>query len=235
MAGVVGASVVTGAGLAVHHVAEGDSFRVYQVEIVGDVRVSEPQLRHLADVRQGQHMLLLDLARVARGVEQHPWISEATAQFTFPSTVTISVREHEPVLLLALGDLWYVDAEGRPFHRATSDALDFPVLTGMDEDLVANQPTLASAVLGRTLALLSATESPPIYGAAAVSEVRFHRRAGFTLVLRSGTEVALGFADPVERLSRLEQMVTAGLDLGIPQRVDLNADSIAIATPLPEP
>ena len=233
-AGVIGGAVVTALGLTGHTLVEDESLRVYQVEFVGDVRVPEAHLRHLADIRRGQHVLTLDLDAAARGVERHPWVAEAGVQFTFPSTVTVMVREHEPVMLLALEQLWYVDAAGRPFHQASSQSLDFPVLSGIPPELVAAEPELCSAIIGRALELLSATEAPPIYGEAAISEVRFHSQTGFTLVLRSGTELALGFADPVERLERLNQMVAAGLDLQQPQRVDLNAERVAIATPLPD-
>jgi len=53
-------------------------------------------------------------------------------------------------------------------------------------------------------------------------------------VLRSGTRLQLGFSDPIQRLDRLAQMVERGLDLEQPQQIDLEADTVAIASPLPE-
>jgi cell division septal protein FtsQ len=150
----------------------------------------------------------------------------------FPSTIRISVTEHSPVMLLALDNLWYVDQDGQPFHRAHSADLDYPILTGLDETLVSMHPDLSSAVIGRALRLLDASMAPPLYGSDRISEVRFHSRTGFTLVLRSGTELMLGFSDPRARLARLEQMTQQGLDLNIPQRIDLNASTFAIATPM---
>jgi cell division septal protein FtsQ len=242
-AGVIGAAVVTAAVLAGHRVVEGEEFRVYTVDIqtsdgtawdlASTPRVSAAQLRHLVDVRQGQHVATVRTSEVARAVERHPWVTSATVRLELPSTLQVTVTEHQPVMLLALDALWYVDATGQPFHRASSEDLDYPILTGLDAALVDDHPELASAVIGRALGLLEHAAAPPLHGTAAISEVRFHRRSGFALVLRSGTELRLGFSEPASQLARLNQMVGQGLDLSVPQRIDLHAARVAIATPLP--
>ncbi len=232
--GLSGGVLTTIAGLSVHHVTQDAEFRVYEVRFEGNIRSTPSQLRHLADVRTEQHLLTVDLDRAVTGVEQHPWISSATARLSFPSTVTILVTEHEPQMLLALSELWYVSKEGQPFRRALGHDLDYPILTGIDPDFAEANPELTSAIIGRSLALLDSTDMPPLYGMQSVSEIRFHTRVGFALVLRSGTEIVLGFSDPEERLSRLAPMVDSGLDLSTPQRIDLVAGKVATAGPLPE-
>ena len=162
------------------------------------------------------------------------WVSSARAEMSFPSSVLIEVTEHEPHMLLALDELWYVNADGQPFCRAEGHDLDYPVLTGIDPAFAAQNPELTSAIIGRSLSLLDSTEMPPLHGSVLVSEIRFHTRTGFAVVLRSGTELMLGFADPDERLARLGPMVEAGLDLTVPQRIDLVGDRVATASPLPE-
>lgn len=231
-AGILGASIVTGAGLVAHQLLEAEELHVYSVDIQGNERVSTVHLRHLTDVRSGQHLATVDVAHVAQSVQRHPWIDDVTVRMEFPSTIRVSVTEHAPVMLLALEHLWYVDHNGQPFHQAHSTDLDYPVLTGLDESLVSMYPDLSSAVIGRALSLLDASMAPPLYGSDLISEVRFHSRTGFTLVLRSGTEVMLGFSDPEARLARLELMTQQGLDLNRPQRIDLNASDFAIATPM---
>lgn len=244
-AGVFGATIVTGAGLAGHYLLEAEELHIYTVDIqrtapaaVGHSpatpeRVSTTQLRHLADVRTGQHVATVNTSNVARAIARHPWVDEVTVRIELPSMLRVVVTEHEPVMLLALDAMWYVDADGQPFHRADTADMDYPILTGLDSALVDEHPELASAVVGRALGVLADAAAPPLHGTGAISEVRFHRRTGFTLVLRSGTELMLGFAEPAAQLSRLDRMVRQGLDLRTPQRVDLNAEAVAIATPLP--
>lgn len=256
--GCLGAAAVTVLALAGRYLYEDETFRVHAVNIqVADTsphqaallrdggladanhldaasRVPAMHLRHLVDVRVGQHLATVNTADIARAVERHPWIDSATVRMELPSTLQITVTEHVPVMMVALDALWYVDGSGRPFHRADTADLDYPILTGVDADLVAGHPEIASAIIGRALSLLRDAAAPPLHGTAAISEVRFHRRTGFTVVLRSGTELLLGFQPPAEPLARLDLMVQQGLDLSTPQRIDLNAASVAIATPLPD-
>lgn len=231
--GVVGGMWVTVAGLLVHFVMEGEGFHLYKIDIQGNERVSSVQIRHLMDARLDQHLATIRTQDIAQGVQRHPWVESVKVRLSYPSTVHVEVVEHQPVMLIALDALWYVDQMGRPFHQANSADLDYPILTGIDDLLVTEHPTLASAIIGRALSLLDESAAPPLYGTTSISEVRFNRRTGFTLVLRSGTEVMLGFTDPEVQLSRLHTMTQQGLVLSTPQRVDLNAERVAIATPLP--
>jgi cell division septal protein FtsQ len=233
--GLSGGALTTIAGLALHHITQDADFQVYEVRFEGHTHSTPSQLRHLADVRTQQHLLTVDLDRAVVGVSQHPWVRSANARLSFPSTVIISVTEHEPRLLLALTDLWYVSEDGQPFRRALGNDLDYPVLTGIAPEFAEEHPELTSAIIGRSLSLLDSTDQPPLYGSDNISEIQFNTRVGFSLVLRSGTEIILGFSDPEERLSRLTPMVDSGLDLNTPQRIDLVADRVATAGPLHEP
>ncbi len=231
-ASLVGSALTITAGVVVHEVAVGGMWEVNEVEIAGNTYASDAALRHLADVRPGTHLAAVDLQRAVDGVVQHPWVRRAEARRIFPGTISIIVEEHEPALLLALDELWYVDANGLPFKRARAGTLDYPVLTGLDRDLARDHPRVARAVLARALDVLAACDSHPVADPHQISELRFSRSTGFTLVLRSGTELVLGFDHPEERIHRLDRLILAGLDPDQPQRIDLDAGDVAIATPL---
>ena len=231
-AGVLGAAAVTVLGLAGHYVGNDVSFEVREVRFVGNSRTSPEALRHLSDLHTGTHLAMADLGRAVAGVERHPWVEHAEARRIFPSTVEIRVVEHEPVLLLALDGLWYLDADGRPFKRARTDDLDYPVLTGLDAELVAAHPALAVAAARAALVTLASAESAAQLAPGQVSELHLDLDRGFTVVLRSGSELVLGWTDPEERFDRVARMVEAGLDLDAPLRVDLGSNELAIATPL---
>lgn len=231
-AGLLGGAVVTALGLGVHHVKEDPSFRVQQVEILGQNRATTAQLRHLANVPRDAHLAQVDLGAVRRGVERHPWVETATVRRRFPSTIEIEVVEHEPRLLLALDELWYVDGKGLPIKRAEGDDLDYPVLTGVDPQLVDSRPELGWAVVRGALRVLDATPGS-VVDPLTISEVHHDHLQGYSLVLRSGTRLVLGDGPPQPGLGRLARMVDAGLDLDRPQRIDLAVETVAIATPLP--
>ena len=213
-------------------IAHGETFQVRDVVFVGTERANSAQLRHLADVRHGTHLFNADLARAVRGVEAHPWVDEATARRRFPSAVEIHIREHQPKMLLALEELWLVDENANIFKRADSSLLDFPVLSGIDPDFLNEHPSIGRAIIDDANAIYQAVDADEQLALNELSEIHFDDQAGFTLVLRSGSRIVLGFADPAPALDRLTRMRERGLNLETPQQIDLDVGSVAIATPL---
>jgi len=216
----------------VDQIAHGRTFQVAAVDFVGNERADSVQLRHLADVKQGIHLFNADLTRAVQGVERHPWVKTATARRKFPGAIEIDIEEHQPVMLLAIGDLWLVDDSARIFKRADSNLLDFPVLSGVQPALFETNPSVAHAIVSEALTLYRAVATDEHLAVSDLSEIHFDDGTGFELVLRSGSEVVVGFTEPLAALDRLNRMREQGLDLNSPQRVDLDVGSVAIATPL---
>ena len=215
-----------------NHIAHGETFQVQEVNIVGNSMASQIQLRHLADVRRGTHLFRANLDRAVQGVQEHPWVQDASARRRFPGAVEIHVREHEPRMLLAIEQLWLVDTEGTVFTRADSDSMDFPILTGIDPTLFNEHPNIARAIIDDATRLHKAVEADEQLADSDLSEIHFDASVGFSLILRSGSQVILGFADPAPALDRLSRMRERGLKLDTPQRIDLDVGSVAIASPL---
>lgn len=232
-AGVGGGLFVTVVGLLGHQVATGEHWQVDRVTVAGNLHASEVAVRHLADVPAGAHLLTIDLNEVAASVERHPWVSRVEVSRSLPGTIEIVVEEHETVMLLALDRLWAVDDRGVPFKQARGERLDYPILTGLDTPLTERRPDLADAVVQGALRILDTGEGHPVVGRTAVSELHFDDRLGFVVVTRNGSEFIVGFDHPQGALDRLDTLLAAGLDLSRPHRVDLDAGSVAIATPLP--
>jgi len=230
LTGGVAAVILWAAG---DRIAHGETFRVKDVVISGHTQASQAQLRHLTDIRVGTHMFQADLSRAVHGVERHPWIESASARRRFPGTVQINVVEHLPHLLVALDSLWYADEKGHVFKRADSTRLDFPILTGIDPEMIEAHPVLGRHIVLGAVDLMTEVGNHSAVDTNEVSEFHFDSHRGFTLVLRNGTRVIFGFDAPRQRLTRLSQMVELGLDLSTPQVVDLDIDTVAVATPLP--
>jgi len=190
------------------------------------------ELRHLADVRRDRPIWKVDLPGIVEGVMQHPWVASVEASKRWPDTVVIRVTEHRPVLLLQQAGLFYVNDQAEVFKRARGSDLDYPVLTGLDPELVQHSPAVARRVVSDAIQVLAQIADSSELDADDLSEIRFHDQDGFTLVLRGGTELALGFAQPAERLGRLEQLRASGLDTTEPRRIDLAPSTVALVSPL---
>jgi cell division protein FtsQ len=231
--GILGAVGVTGGALAAHLVATDDRLLVHEVRFTGNHQVSDAALRHLTDIRNGEHLFLVDLGGAVDGIERHPGIESASARRVFPGAVEFDIVEHEPRLLLALDELWYLDRDGSPYARAQSAALDLPVITGLDQAFVDGDPEHARAVVWGAERVLASAVTDAGIGESDVSEIHFDRLHGFELVLRTGTRLVVGYGNPSVPLQRVPALAQAGLDLRTPQLVDLDSERVAIATPLP--
>jgi cell division protein FtsQ len=207
-------------------------FRVQEVTFTGQRHVSSLVIRHLSDIRYKEHLLFIKTTEAEYKIQQHPWIKEAKISRFFPSSVNIEVEEYQPVIVLAMENLWYVDYEGDIFRKADSNNLDYPILTGVPNSWISQHPELLFKTIEEALEIYNACKVPLIGSVESVSEINFHPNTGFRVILRNGTILSLGFFDPYDRITRLRKMIAKGLDISIPQQIELDADKVAIAKPL---
>lgn len=148
------AAVVLAAALAPRVLRDLDTFRVERVEVVG-TRFSEPYaVVRAAGIEIGSS-LFDDASAWRTGVLSLPLVAEVTVRRRFPSSLTLEVREVEPVALVASPQLRPVDAAGRilPLEPAGT-ILDLPILSGvaLTDSLLAegaNEPALQLLLLMR--------------------------------------------------------------------------------------
>lgn len=207
-----------------------DLVRYRQLRVVGATHVTEAQARHLADIPTDTPLLAVDLDRVVAGVERHPWVASAEARRVFPDTVVVVVHERVPRAVLSLDQLYLVDEAGVPFRKADAGDLDRVLLTGLDPVLAEREPELARRILHDGLGILDAAIATGELRENEISEVRFGALSGYTLALRNGGEILLGFRGS-DALARLSRLVAAGVDLRQPHRIDLGMDRHAVVTP----
>ena len=206
--------------------------QVHHLNITGQRHISTTAIRHLSDIRYQEHLLALNTVEAQNNIQQHPWIKKASVHRQFPSTVTIEIEEYQPIVLLALDKLWYIDKDGDIFRHANSDNINYPIVTGIPQKWVEERPDLLYKTIQDSLQIYDACKVPLIGSVESLSEINFHPSTGFRVILRNGTILSLGFFDPHDRIERLRKMIAKGLDISIPQQIELDADKVAIAKPL---
>lgn len=216
-----------------------DRLYVEHVVFEGADRAAPGELRHLSDLANGTTMWDVDLDVVAAGVARHPWVRAARAERRWPATVVVQVEEHEPAALLAFeGGLFYVDADGTPFLRASADDLDHPVITGIDPELGVRHPALPRLAARDALWVLEALDERALLPRDRVSEVAFHPLRGYTIRLSGGTaeapasEVLFSVGAYERQLARLAALLDRGVDLTGSVHVDLGPERVAIVRPV---
>ena len=124
-------------------------FAIADVVVRGAHQVGADELRGALPVRAGDNVFA-DLAAIARAARANPWIAAAEVHRILPNTITVDVREYAAAAVVELGDLYLVDASGRPFKRAageTGETDGLPIITGVGRaSYLANRAAAAATV-----------------------------------------------------------------------------------------
>jgi len=108
-------------------------FSAESVIVKGANRLSEEEILKQACVKQRMNILSVNLSMARKRLLAHSWIAEAEVSRELPATITIRIKEHEPLAILDLGRKFLIDARGEIFkERTASDPDDLPVITGLE-------------------------------------------------------------------------------------------------------
>ncbi len=205
---VLGAVFTVGAVETVRWVKTDDRFAIQSIEIVGTERADADTLRRRSAIAHGTNLFEVDLASARAKVMTHPWVRDAEVRLLGMDRVVVSVVEHRPRALVALGHLYFVDRTGRIFKRyAPGEDAPLPVITGLDRAGVEADEPVQAELLGRALALIERWDEGA-YGV--LAEVNVDQARGLTAVVgEDGMTVALGSDDWPARLARLPEVLAA--------------------------
>ena len=168
-----------------------------EVTFQGLQRAQPADLLRLAGVSAGQNLLGLHPAAIERAMAAHPWVDEAHAARLFPHHLSVTVKEHQPAALVALGDLYLVDREGRPFKKLESeDPIDFPLITGLSREQFVESAESSRRRLRQVPELSSAYAQSEPGPAAPLAEIRIGRTGVALVAADEGDAPGLAL-DPV--------------------------------------
>lgn len=202
------------------------------IEIQGARRLTPELILQQAGLGPGANLLAVKAAQVERNLLAHPWIARAEVTRKWPDRVVLRIKERDPVALVQIGELYYVDRQGRLFKPSPGDPHDFPVLTGLSQEDFIHAEEIVPEAMARVFKLLDILkEAPPPLNLANVSEVHVDKERGYTLFANGlGAAVDLGLTDYPEKLQKFAQiwpvlaqkgyLVKVGrINLDYPQRV----------------
>ena len=156
----------------------------------------------------------LSKEEIGRRVQSHPYVREVAVRKAFPDKLVVRIEEREPVAMINLDALYYVDERGSIFKRLTAyDAKNFPIRTGFSrDDLMAKDPVTIRN-LKRTIDLLRHTETGSL--SRNISEVHYDAQDGYTLVTRDhGLQFKIGTMAFPEAMQRVEEAMPKLASLG---------------------
>jgi cell division protein FtsQ len=216
-------------------------FGLTEVVYRGTRHATSAELSRLGGLSPGVNVLALDLASVERALSTHPWVKSVKVRRRLPSRVEVVVEEYAPVALLALGDLYLVDADGTPFKRVSAgDAFDLPLVTGIDRERFVDDRQGALEDLARAVDAAAAYSRAKASQGHRLSEVNVAGGA-VTVVTVDGEEIRFGDGALAEKLARLERVRAALEDrrlsaavIRLDDRVRPSRVTVQLSAPDPE-
>jgi len=185
-------------------------FSLKTIEVSNTKHLTRDEILGLAGVEAGKDLLGMNLKRMGEHILQNPWVETVRINRYFPDAVSIVITEREPVAIVNMGFIYYLDKKGNVFKVLNQgDKLDFPVVTGFSEEDVGSNPKGTKEALEATCNLLKILREKGAFILADVSEIHYDEGYGFTLFTSSGAlpvKVGSGdFSAKIERFARIYQ------------------------------
>ena len=156
IAGGAALAVAGGLELGYRAATRSESFALQTITVEGATRSTEGEILALAGVERGDNLLVLEVHELEAAIARHPWVARATVSRRLPHTLSIRIVEHDPVALVALGNLAYVDRAGDVVKRYTADEHEsLPVITGVTREDIEGEDVVALAQMRAAVLALS--------------------------------------------------------------------------------
>src|SRR6266540_3998630 len=175
---VGGILVVALFGLTVYQLygllARATFLRLERIEVSQLKRLTRDEVIGLAGVKPGDDMLSLRLRSIGEQLSKNPWVEKVRIRRYFPHLLAIEVTEREPVAVINMGYLYYLDKNGEVFKPLNEgDRLDYPILTGITEEDLARDPGGSGETLKRARDLIGLLGSRSVFRLEDVSEIHY--------------------------------------------------------------
>ena len=183
-------------------------FSLKSIEVSTAKHLTRDEILGLAGVEPGKDLLHMNLKLMGEHILQNPWVETVRINRYFPDTVSIVIAEREPVAIVNMGFIYYLDRKGNVFKVLNQgDRLDYPVITGFSEEALGSDPKGSKEALEATCELLNILREKGAFILADVSEIHYDKGYGFTLFTAAGAlpvKVGSGdFSAKVERFARI--------------------------------
>ncbi len=192
-----------------------DQLVVENVEVYDTHILTGDQVKSLADVAFGSPLYKLSLMKIARKVEENPFVGRAVVVRALPYDVTITVQERDPISLIATAtSMFSVDGNGVVLPLPMKRKNNMPVITNVRDQL-----QVGDTVKGTLMQAVKFVRDAQKYGAslsASIAEVRLDGDNLVAYTTASSLPVIIGKNDFERKLLYLHKFLTEVAGSGDP-------------------
>mgnify|MGYP006153245845 CR=1 FL=1 len=127
-------------------------FMVRNISIQTIPQMTDAEVLERVGLAEQGNIFVFNSAQGQVNLLSHPWVAQATVETTLPDRVEIRLKAREPIGVLVMKRMFFVDAEGRPFIEAkASECRGLPMVTGItsadfDDDAQSAQARIRQAL-----------------------------------------------------------------------------------------
>jgi cell division protein FtsQ len=214
-------------------------FNAKEIKVDGIERVPRAELLVQGHLRFDKNILSINLPLVRKRLLAHPWIAEARVRRQFPDTIIVSVREHQSLAVLEMGERFLINTEGEIFKKFTpDDPQKLPLVSGLAyADLPVGGQTNSRAFQAvQTVLALGRSPDSPLPNSQ-LKHVAVDTDMGLSLLaFDRNLVIRLGYGDYPLKYRRLAQVINYTTQnetvTGI-EWIDLNDTERIVVNPMP--
>jgi cell division protein FtsQ len=209
--GALGVGIGLGAYYVASYLKTSPALAVRTIEVRGAERTQVGELLEASGLEEGMNVFSVSTGDAQKRLVGLPWVKKANVTRIVPDRIVLEVVEHQPVAVINLEGLYYVNRSGEVFKRVQpGEREDLPVLTGVSRTSFRDQPQRAREHIRESLRLIKTLQELPCVKKRRVAEVHSDELMGPSVVLDPGAlTVRLGNQDLLSRLSTLCQLMDA--------------------------
>lgn len=196
--------------LAYAAVTQSDYFRTETIVVEGLSRLSRQTVIARAGLEPGDNLLAINLHLVRKRLLSHPWIAQAQVSREIPETLSISIKEHQPLAVVDMGRRFLLNTQGRIFKELGDEEFSrLPVIKGIHYTDISLGEDDLSPVMQSVMQVLDLVGSPEsVFGATRIGCLEYDHELGITLISREHRRAyRLGFEPFKTKFSRLAELV----------------------------
>lgn len=210
--GLVLGGTSAAAVLGTYHFARtSPRFALRQIDVEGIRRKTREAIIEVAQLGLDRNIFSIETAHVEQKLLRDPWIKEVKVSRRLPGTIQIEVVEREALALALLGEqLLLVTRTGETFKRhESSDPADLPVVTGIELEGSAAEPTLERLRISTALEVLRHYERTSLSRVHPAQEVHLTPGGEVSLVVgKAGIALHLGLGPWAKKLAMAERVLS---------------------------
>jgi cell division protein FtsQ len=176
------------------------------IEVQGCLRTDRQEIMEAASVPLKTPIFKLDLKEIAHRVEALPWVRSCEVRRVLPDKLTVRVIERQPVALIRLDKLYYVDEDGTPFQEpAPGETLDYPILTGWEDQV--RKKGMGKERIEEALWFIREVQDHQHLSQEGISEINCTAFDTMTIFMaKGGVMIRMGRGDMGLKVNRLEEV-----------------------------